>query len=104
MVAAELGNGIAAIASCVTSIYVALAFRDRSFHELLDCVTKLGGDVDTIAAMAGAVWGAARGVDALPPTGLERLEQRDRLTELAQALAGVIEGSSKGLSPSPTRA
>jgi len=47
----------------------------------------LGGDVDTIAAMACAIWGAVRGQDALPQALLERLEQSDRLKALAQSLA-----------------
>ena len=86
-VAAELGNGIAAIESCVTAVYLALYFRNSSFNELLEFAIRTGGDVDTIAAMAGAIWGAARGLDALPQTRLEQLEQCDRLYGVAQSLA-----------------
>ncbi len=86
-VAAELGNGIAAVESCITAVYIALAFRDRSFSELLKFLIKLRGDVDTIAAMACAVWGAARGLEALPKDQLEQLEQYERLKALAQSLA-----------------
>ena len=85
-VAAELGNGIAAVESCVTAVYIALAFRDSSFNELLEFSIILRGDVDTIAAMACAVWGAARGINALPEAQLERLEQCERLKALAQSL------------------
>jgi ADP-ribosylglycohydrolase len=87
MVAAELGNGIAAAESCVTAVYVALTFRSRSFDKLLEFVIRQRGDVDTIAAMACAIWGADRGVDALPQARLERLEQCDRLHILARSLA-----------------
>jgi ADP-ribosylglycohydrolase len=87
IVASELGNGIAAVESCVTAVYIALAFRDSSFSELLEFPIKLRGDVDTIAAMACAVWGAARGLDALPEAQLERLEQCERLKALSQSLA-----------------
>ena len=86
-VAAELGNGIAAVESCVTAVYVALAFRNSSFSELLEFPIKLRGAVDTIAAMACAVWGAARGLDALPQARLERLEQCERLIALARSIA-----------------
>ena len=86
-VAAELGNGIAAVDSCVTAVYVALAFRNSSFNELLAFAIGLRGDVDTIAAMACAVWGAACGLDALPKARLAHLEQCDRLKALAQSLA-----------------
>jgi ADP-ribosylglycohydrolase len=86
-VAAELGNGISALESCVTAIYVALTFRESSFSELMEFTIRIGGDVDTIASMAGAVWGAARGLDALPKAQLERLEECERLKDLARILA-----------------
>ena len=85
-VAAELGNGVTAVESCITAVFVALRFRERPFDELLAFVIALRGDVDTIAAMAGAIWGAARGLGALPPARLARLEDRDRLLALAQSL------------------
>lgn len=96
MVAGELGNGIAAVESCVTAVYVALAFRSNSFGELLEFAIELRGDVDTIAAMAGAVWGAARGLDALPGALLERLEQCGRLEALAQSLAEAASNHPTG--------
>ncbi len=86
-VRAELGNGIAAADSCVTAVYIALSFRDDSFGELLDFAIDLRGDVDTIAAMSCAIWGAARGREALPRERLERLERCDRLHALARSLA-----------------
>ena len=86
-VAAELGNGTAAAESCVTAVYIALTFRNSSFNELLEFAIRLRGDVDTIASMAGAIWGAARGLDALPQKRLEQLEQCDRLYAVARSLA-----------------
>lgn len=86
-VAAELGNGIAASKSCVTAVYMALTFRNSSFNELLEFAIRLRGDVDTIAAMACAIWGAVRGLDALPQAQLEQLEQYDRLLAVARSLA-----------------
>ncbi len=86
-VATELGNGVAAVESCVTAVYMALTFRNSSFNELLEFAIRLRGDVDTIAAMACAIWGAARGLDALPPARLEQLDQCDRLKAVARSLA-----------------
>jgi len=85
-VAVELGNGITADASCVTAIYVALVFREASFDELLEFIIKLGGDVDTIAAMAGAIWGAYRGFNALSEEKLAELEARVYLQKLSKSL------------------
>jgi ADP-ribosylglycohydrolase len=86
-VATELGNAVSAVESCVTSVYVGLVFREKSFEQMLEFAVALRGDVDTIAAMSGAIWGAARGVDALPVSLLSRLEQRDRLADVAHRLA-----------------
>ena len=43
-------------------------------------------DTDTIGAMAGAVFGARRGVTALPSDLLERLEERDAIEVAARDL------------------
>ncbi len=86
-IATKLGNGIAAVDSCLTAIYSALAFRERTFDELLDFVVKVRGDVDTISAMAGAIWGAARGKGALPEARLQTLEHYEELKIRARSLA-----------------
>lgn len=85
-VARQLGNGVAASASCVTALYIALRFLRRPFLEMLEFVSKTGGDVDTIGAMAGALWGGANGVGGLPQDQLAKLEQVVRLRAAAAAL------------------
>jgi poly(ADP-ribose) glycohydrolase ARH3 len=85
-VSRRLGNGIAASESCVTAFYLALLFLKNSFTEMQQFVIRVGGDVDTIGAMAGAVWGAANGASKLPPEGLASLEERERLEKVAAAL------------------
>jgi len=98
-VAVRLGNGIAASESCVTAVYIAVRFVERSFPEMLDFVGRLGGDVDTIASMSAAIWGAARGLSALPESLLERLEDRERIAGLANELA--LKAGSARYSPAP---
>ena len=85
-VARHLGNGIAAADSCVTALYLALRFRDAGFIEMQQRVAKMGGDADTIGAMAGAIWGAANGIQAMPAELLQKLEERGRLLSLATLL------------------
>lgn len=51
-----------------------------------DRFALLGGDADTIGAMAGAIWGAANGAGGLPANQLGLLEARAQLVELADAL------------------
>lgn len=62
----ELGNGIAATDSVVTSLFVGLSHSKLPFDELIDTVNRLRGDTDTIAAMAGSIWGALRGIEEIP--------------------------------------
>ncbi len=82
----DLGHDMTALGSVVTAIYVYLAFRDGAFMDLVDFATRLGGDTDTIAAMAGAMYGAARGVGELPDEALDVLEDGPRLRALAARL------------------
>jgi poly(ADP-ribose) glycohydrolase ARH3 len=82
----ELGNRISARESCVTAVAVAVHFLQKPWHELMEFVIRLGGDVDTIAAMASAIWGGARGAGALPRSDLNRLEARERIQSLARHL------------------
>lgn len=85
-VARNLGNGIAAADSCVTAVYLALRYRDLGFVAMQNMVATMRGDADTIGAMAGAIWGAANCIRAMPPELLEKLEQRERLLSLAEVL------------------
>jgi poly(ADP-ribose) glycohydrolase ARH3 len=89
-VASELGNGIRAKDSCVTALSIGLALREASFSELLAYIRKVGGDTDTIGAMAGAIWGASCGYRQLPEDLLQQLEQRQFLEELAHRFADVV--------------
>ncbi|TQV86228.1 hypothetical protein FKG94_01360 [Exilibacterium tricleocarpae] len=81
----NLGNGIAAPQSCVTAIYFSLKFRDQKFESMLSQIFTLGGDVDTIASMAGAIWGAFNGASTLEEKS-KSLEQSQEITWLAKTL------------------
>lgn len=88
-VARQLGNGIAALDSCITAIYIALRHRDNPFLEMLNFIRQCGGDTDTIASMAGAIWGALNGSSALEDSGLHRLEDAAEIREIAGKLYGL---------------
>jgi len=81
-----LGNSIVAHKSAVTAVYAYLRYREKSFEELVAFVVSLGGDTDTIGAMAGGLYGAHHGESALPAALLERLEDKERIRDLAQRL------------------
>lgn len=75
---AALGNRIEALDSVPTAI-ASFAQTPASFAETIANVIFLGGDTDTLAAMAGAVAGAHLGARKLP-----------------QRLVGLLESSPKG--------
>jgi poly(ADP-ribose) glycohydrolase ARH3 len=79
-VAAKLGNGITAPTSCPTAVYVALRHVRTPFEAMMDFIIACRGDVDTIGAMAGALWGVVNGAERLPQV---RLEARDELVDVA---------------------
>ena len=54
-------------------------------------VIQCGGDVDTIAAMAGALWGVRNGVQALPQL---RIEARDEIDRLGKRIFDKVQGTA----------
>ena len=83
-------QGISAFvtASVLWSLYAFLRSPD-DYWETICTAISVGGDTDTIAAMAGAISGARVGVDALPSDLLERINDRGEwgapaLAELAR--------------------
>jgi poly(ADP-ribose) glycohydrolase ARH3 len=82
----NLGNGVAATQSCVTAIYFALKYRNQSYDFMLAQIFKLGGDADTIGAMAGAIWGAFNGCNMLDKSKIECIENSEKIVELSDSL------------------
>lgn len=83
----QLGHGVAADRSVLTALYCFLA--SDSFEETVIRAIGLGGDTDTIAAMAGAIAGARWGIEAIPPQWRE-VEEVDRILAAADELAARV--------------
>ena len=85
----QLGNGIEAVESVATAI-ACFALTPNSYVQTITNAIFLGGDTDTIAAMAGAISGAMLGIDAIPSTLFDHLEKtpkgRAYIVELADRL------------------
>ena len=85
----RLGNGIEAINSVPTAI-ASFAFTPDSYESTIGHAILLGGDTDTIAAMAGAISGAFLGIGKLPKHLVGLLESspkgRDYIRDLADKL------------------
>lgn len=90
-VAGALGNGVAADTSVPAALWAAAA-GERTV-EVMSLALGVGGDADTIAAMAGAIHGAGAGRDAIPHDWVVRFEDGEwgvtRLLEIAEQLAAL---------------
>lgn len=82
----QLGNGMAAADSVITSIFIGLTNAENEFDKLLEMAIKLGGDTDTIAAMAGSIWGALRGIEQLTRESQDELENDVLIRKTARDL------------------
>lgn len=86
---AALGNRIEALESVPTAL-ASFALTPESFEATIANVIFLGGDTDTLAAMAGAIAGAHLGATRLPQHLVKLLENspkgRGYLIELADKL------------------
>jgi poly(ADP-ribose) glycohydrolase ARH3 len=91
---AELGNRIEALHSVPTAI-ASFALTPESFEDTVSTVIFLGGDTDTLAAMAGALSGAYLGAGRLPGRLVGLLESspkgRAYLQQLAEQLFAVYQ-------------
>jgi len=88
-VVAVLGNGIEAPRSVPTAIYCFLR-QPQSYKDTVIYAISLGGDTDTIAAMAGAISGAYLGIEAIPSEWRAKLENREYIEALAENLAASV--------------
>lgn len=90
--ARALGTAPVAHRSVPAALWCAATCED--LEQAVVTAVALGGDTDTIAAMAGAVRGAADGPASLPPGWSRVLEGHDDVVEAAQRLAGSLDGQS----------
>lgn len=80
-----LGNTVEVQNSVPTAIYCFLR-SPGDFEETVTFAVGLGGDADTVAAMAGAISGALNGEGAIPRRWIDGLEHGDRIAGLADRL------------------
>jgi poly(ADP-ribose) glycohydrolase ARH3 len=82
----QFGNGIEAVNSVVTAI-ASFCLTPDSFDETIANAIMLGGDTDTIAAMAGGVSGAYLGESMLPGRLVNLLEKSPKGGDYIRKLA-----------------
>jgi ADP-ribosyl-[dinitrogen reductase] hydrolase len=85
--AAEIHAAAFVLDSLGAAVWAVL--HTSSFEGALVEIVNRGGDCDTVGAVAGALAGARYGASAIPARWLEPLLVRDRVTAVADALAGL---------------
>lgn len=90
------GTSVEANESVPAAFAIAARYADRPFDALCEAAS-VGGDTDTIAAMAGAMLGAAGGPDIFGAQRREFVEQVNelRLRPLAGALAALRQAGAR---------
>lgn len=71
--AREIGNGSDALEAVPAALFAAMR-NEQSFADSILYAVGMGGDTDTIGAMAGAIAGARLGIQGIPPEWLQTLE------------------------------
>lgn len=98
--AGQIGTAVAA-AQAIPMAFALLA-RDPSPRALLQAA-NLGGDTDTIGAIAGAILGASLGVEVFDAYGLAQVEQVSQLDlpSVATDLLALRDREGGGAAPAP---
>lgn len=99
--AGQIGTSVAS-AQAIPMAFALLA-RDPSPRALLEAA-NLGGDTDTIGAIAGAILGASLGVEVFDAYGLAQVEQVSQLDlpSVATDLLALRDGEGGGSTPAAT--
>ena len=86
MAAFRLGKSVTVDESMPFAVYSFLRYP-QSFEECLLCSILNGGDRDTLGAMACAISGAYLGIEAIPQSWKDKLENKNFIENLASSLA-----------------
>lgn len=89
-VAGHIGRTVAVHESMPFAVY-SFFRHPKSFEGCLFCSILNSGDRDTLGAMAGAISGAYLGVEAIPQSWRQKLENRSNIEDLASTLYKIYE-------------
>jgi len=89
--AEQLGGPVAVHESLPFALYSFLR-HPKSFEDCLFCAILHGGDRDTLGAMASAVSGAYVGIESIPQSWRQKLENRSYIEDLALRLSEIEPG------------
>jgi len=99
LAAEQLGKKVAVHESMPFALFSFLRYP-TSFEDCLFCATLHGGDRDTLGAMACAISGAYLGIELIPQSWREKLENRSYIEDLALRLSEISKHSTASKQPS----
>jgi poly(ADP-ribose) glycohydrolase ARH3 len=94
----KLGGNALTVQHCVPAALYSVLRHPESFEKAVGFAVLLGGDADSIGAMAGAMAGAYHGVSAIPAAWTGRLENEERGRDFVIDLAGRLYQAKLGKS------
>ncbi|MDF1663355.1 MAG: ADP-ribosylglycohydrolase family protein, partial [Planctomycetota bacterium] len=68
----------------------AILSHPQSWIDAVGAAVALGGDVDTLGAIVGAVMGAKLGFQSIPKSLRSTVQRRDEIEELARGLSALF--------------
>jgi poly(ADP-ribose) glycohydrolase ARH3 len=92
----RLGGNTLTVQQCVPAGLYSVLRHPDSFEKAVSFAASLGGDADSIAAIAGAIAGAQHGLVGIPARWVERLENEERGREFVVDLAKQLYEAWKG--------
>ncbi|MBL8768260.1 MAG: ADP-ribosylglycohydrolase family protein, partial [Planctomycetes bacterium] len=90
-VAARFGNSGYVVESVPLALFVARDAATLGFEGVLERALRAGGDVDTIASIAGQIAGAVLTRPAIDRVLLDRVDEIAHVTAMASAVAECVE-------------
>ena len=91
----KLGGNALTVQYCVPAGLYSVLRHPDSFEKAVGFAVRLGGDADSIGAIAGALAGAYHGVKAIPAAWTRPLENEERGREFVIELARQLQQAWK---------
>jgi len=63
-----------------------LQFINKPYLEMIQFICQCGGDTDTIAAMAGSIWGAFNGLHGIKGVNISDIENGELIESKAEEI------------------
>ena len=81
----KLGQGWYADETFALAYFCILRYPD-DYKKAVQTAVNITGDSDSVGSVAGGILGARLGIDAIPPSWIEALKEKEKLEEIVEPL------------------